>query len=256
MANPRSPGLNWVFPVAGPSEWSPGSWMPNTLTHRGRTHGAIDIYAQEGTPIVSPVSGTVTGVGNGDVGGHFVRITGDDGVVYYFAHMASASPLQKGARVNVADQVGTVGRTGSAKNTKPHLHFSMRSPGGGRALNPIPYLTDGYRLDAPPGQSYVDESGEQRNASAALDFDYATAADITRGVIGEDQVPAPVATATDILGGAFASASDLVAGGNRADYRTLGRTGVSTAQLEVTVAGEDDEEEKPSALGRLLGRGQ
>jgi hypothetical protein len=129
----------------------------------------------------------------------------------------------------------------------------MRGPGGGTPINPIPYLTDGYRLDAPPGQSYVDEAGEQRNA---LDFDYATAADITRGVIGEDQVPAPVATATDILGGAFASASDLVAGGNRADYRTLGRTGVSTAQLEVTVAGEDDEEEKPSALGRLLGRGQ
>ena len=255
MTSRSTTGGSWVFPIAGPSEWSPGSWMPNTLTHRGRTHAAIDLYAEPGTPIVAPVSGTVTASASGDVGGNYVRIVGDDGFVYYFAHMQDASPLQKGQRINVADIIGFVGNTGSAKNTKPHLHFSMRGRAGNQPINPIPYLTDGYRLDAPPGQSYLDTEGEQRNQGVPLNFDYATAADISLGVQGEDNVPAAAPTATAILGTAFNSASNLVAGGQRADYRTTGQGPTRASEIEVTAAGEEESEEKKSTpLKRLLGR--
>jgi len=131
-------GGSWIMPVAGESEWSGGSWMPNQLTHRGRTHGAIDIYAQEGTPIVAPVGGKVISVKTGDIGGHTVKILGDDGIEYYIAHMAAPSVRRVGDKIQAGHHLGYVGRSGSAKNTKPHAHFSMKQQG--RSINPVSYL--------------------------------------------------------------------------------------------------------------------
>lgn len=133
-----SPG-QWVMPVAGPNEWSKGSWMPSTLTHRGRTHGAIDVYAEKGTPIVAPVSGKVISTTSSKIGGYTARILGDDGITYYFAHMADAAVVGAGQRVLAGNHIGFVGNSGSAKNTKPHLHFSMKRAGG-EAINPSSYL--------------------------------------------------------------------------------------------------------------------
>lgn len=135
---------SWISPVAGLSEWSRGSWMPNQLTHRGRTHAAIDVYADEGTPIVTPVAGKVTKVNTGDIGGHTAKILGNDGVEYYFAHMAEASNLQVGDTINAGWLVGYVGRSGSARNTKPHLHFSMKKDG--QPVNPSTFLEQGASM--------------------------------------------------------------------------------------------------------------
>ncbi len=52
-------GGGWINPIAGESEYSGGSWMPNTNTHRGRKHPAMDVYAARGTPVVAPVTGKV-----------------------------------------------------------------------------------------------------------------------------------------------------------------------------------------------------
>jgi murein DD-endopeptidase MepM/ murein hydrolase activator NlpD len=136
--NLTKPGSGWVNPVAGDSEWSRGSYMPSTNNHRGRTHGAIDVYAKEGTPIVSPVGGKIIGTKQGKLGGNTVRIMGDDGITYYFAHMASATTVTNGQRVNAGYHVGYVGNTGSAKTTSPHLHMSMKY--GGKVVNPATYL--------------------------------------------------------------------------------------------------------------------
>ena len=129
----------WVMPVAGPNEFSNGSWMPDTHTHRGRTHAAVDVYAEEGTPIVAPVAGKVISTKHGKIGGHTARILGDDGITYYFAHMAEGAVVGAGQRVLAGNHIGYVGRTGSAKNTKPHLHFSMTK--GGRKINPYSFLS-------------------------------------------------------------------------------------------------------------------
>ena len=132
---------NWMFPVIGANKWSPGSWMPNTQTHRGRTHAAIDIYADRGASIISPVSGHVRLAGEGNIGGNWVQILGDDGVVYYFAHMMSPTELSKGQKVNAGTVIGYVGNTGSASRTSPHVHFSMKRDG--KAINPTSYLRSG-----------------------------------------------------------------------------------------------------------------
>ncbi len=249
-------GLNWVNPVAGPNEWSAGSWMPNTLTHRGRNHAAIDIYAQTGTPIVAPSSGTVIASAAGKIGGNYVRIRGDDGVIYYFAHMAQRSHLQKGQRINRADIVGRVGNSGSARNTKPHLHFSMRSAATNKPINPVSYLTDGYKLDAPPGQSYIDAEGEEQAQQPGIaELVFAGADDIVAGVIGEDEAQGNPLTAAEVLGGALSAASNLVAGGSRLDYRNVGLSDITAEGLRVKAVGETSaiEETKEPGINKLVG---
>ena len=130
----------WVHPVAGPNEWSSGSWMPTTLNHRGRTHAATDIYAARGTPIVSPVSGKVISTKKSKLGGFTVRIQGDDGLIYYFAHMNEAAVVGAGQKVMAGNHLGYVGNTGSASSTSTHLHFSIRGKGG-RPVNPVTFLS-------------------------------------------------------------------------------------------------------------------
>ena len=128
----------WLHPIAGESEWSKGSWMPNTLTHRGRTHAATDIYAAAGTPIVAPVSGKVIGAATGKIGGNYVRLQGDDGNIYYFAHMKDTAKVSSGQRVSAGAHIGFVGTSGSAQGTSPHLHFSIKR--GSMPVNPATML--------------------------------------------------------------------------------------------------------------------
>ena len=129
----------WVSPVAGPNEWSKGSWMPSSLTHRGRTHAATDIYAERGTPIISPVSGKVISTKKSKIGGFTARIQGDDGIIYYFAHMDEAAVVGAGQRVLAGNHIGFVGNSGSASSTSTHLHFSMKKANG-QAINPTTFL--------------------------------------------------------------------------------------------------------------------
>ena len=130
--------MAFVFPVIGANEWSGGGWMPNTQTHRGRTHPAIDIYARRGASIVSPVAGHVRSAGSGSIGGHWIRIEGRDGNTYYFAHMDAPTNLKVGQQVGGGNIIGTVGNSGSAKTTKPHVHFSVKK--NGVMVNPIKML--------------------------------------------------------------------------------------------------------------------
>jgi hypothetical protein len=133
--------MAWVFPVVGPTEWSGGSWMPTTNTHRGRTHAAVDIYAAQGSYIVAPTNGVVKRLGSEGAGGNWAQIEGDDGNTYYFAHMDVPSRLQRGQRIKGGAVVGLVGRTGSASSTKHHLHFSIKR--GGVSINPLEMLRGG-----------------------------------------------------------------------------------------------------------------
>ncbi len=57
----------------------------------GRKHEGIDIFAPEGTPIHAVAGGTIVqGFTNG-LGGNVVRIQGDDGRFYYYAHLTPGS---------------------------------------------------------------------------------------------------------------------------------------------------------------------
>lgn len=118
-------------PVAGAkfmNDW--GFPRADTGSHQGN-----DLMAKRGTPIVAPMSGTVTH-GVGTIGGKFFRLVSADGTSYYGAHMNS---FGKKGKVKAGDVLGTVGSTGDAEGGPNHLHFEIH-PAGGAAINPYAFL--------------------------------------------------------------------------------------------------------------------
>lgn len=119
----------YTFPIRPPEA---GSFSPG-----GHAYPATDIFATCGTEVVSPVDGVVQELSRTDTwdpnindgatrGGLSVSIVGDDGVRYYGSHFAELEPdLNPGDRVAAGMPIGTVGRTGSARNTPCHLHFGI-----------------------------------------------------------------------------------------------------------------------------------
>lgn len=152
--------MAFVFPVVGATEWSGGSYM-DKHTKGDRSHHAIDIYAETGSSIVAPMSGKVTGTGSAGLGGNWIRIQGDDGNTYYFAHMNTPTHLEVGASVNGGSAVGSVGNSGSARTTKPHLHFSMKRDGV--SVNPIEALRTAVLVPAAGPAYMTDEMKRARS---------------------------------------------------------------------------------------------
>ena len=114
-----------------------------------RVHDAIDIMAPLGTPVIAEAPGTVEKIWESDKGGHTVYVRAlDRRTVYYYAHLdAYAATLQEGLALKAGDPIGTVGYSGNASPSAPHLHFAVMQtqPGEswskGIALNPYPLLT-------------------------------------------------------------------------------------------------------------------
>jgi peptidoglycan LD-endopeptidase LytH len=104
-----------------------------------RTHEGIDIFAPQGTPIRSATPGIVMRIGTNTLGGNIVLIIGPGGERYYYAHLDEFDPLlTAGQIVSTSTLIGTVGTTGNAAGTPPHLHFGIYS--NRQAINPYDRL--------------------------------------------------------------------------------------------------------------------
>jgi murein DD-endopeptidase MepM/ murein hydrolase activator NlpD len=122
---------DWLCPVAGQT-WFSGSW--GEPRPGGRRHLGTDVFAHRGTPVVAPVSGTVTHR-SGRVAGKAFYLKGDDGNLYYGAHLDT---LEGGPRrVGRGQRLGTVGSTGNAEGKTPHLHFEIHLAGT-EPVDPLP----------------------------------------------------------------------------------------------------------------------
>lgn len=110
----------------------------------GHTHAGVDILAAEGTPLVSPVDGSVSFRKVQPAGaGHYLVIRDRGGVDYVFMHMAAGSELvDRGDAVKAGQPIGQVGDTGDAQGF--HLHFEMWPDGwyapGSSPADPLPAL--------------------------------------------------------------------------------------------------------------------
>ncbi len=128
------------FPVNGPAsytdDWGAARFSPSFHLHEG-----IDIFAERGTPVIASTDGTVTRAAYGaGAGGNVVYLTMDDGTYFYYAHLDDISPvIHAGMEVEAGTVLGTVGDTGNAVGTPPHLHFEIH-PGGGDPVPPAPYV--------------------------------------------------------------------------------------------------------------------
>lgn len=92
----------------------------------GRSHEGTDIFAERGTPVRSVGDGTVKEVRvyDGGIGGIFISIWVAPGEHWYYSHLDSVDPaLVPGVPVSDGQQVGTVGNSGNARSTPPHLHI-------------------------------------------------------------------------------------------------------------------------------------
>jgi murein DD-endopeptidase MepM/ murein hydrolase activator NlpD len=109
------------------------------LRSEGRSHEGIDIFAPRGTPVRSTTRGVVVKRGWNRLGGKRMLVFGTGGWFHYYAHLEAWASWQIGDRVEVGTILGTVGDSGNARGTPPHLHYGIYGLGG-KARNPYPLL--------------------------------------------------------------------------------------------------------------------
>ena len=126
-----------VYPVAGKKSFI-GSYWGAVREGGKRKHEGIDIFARKGTPVVAVADGFVVEAGSTPRGGKTVWLrSGNNDFYFYYAHLHQQF-VKSGQYVKKGDHLGTVGNTGNAKLTPPHLHFGIYSYTG--AVNPLPYV--------------------------------------------------------------------------------------------------------------------
>jgi hypothetical protein len=116
------------FPVGGLAYWT-DDWHA-CRDGCSRLHQGLDIFAEEGTPLVAAADGVVTQKMVGETAGMSIEIQDAQGTQYFYAHLSGwAEPINVGDSVRVGQVLGYVGHTGNAIYTPPHLHFEYQ-PGG------------------------------------------------------------------------------------------------------------------------------
>lgn len=98
------------------------------------SHTGLDFNGDEGDPIFSVASGTVTSLGYDGSYGNKTIVTLEDGTEIWYCHQSSFM-VNSGEEVRGGQQIGTIGSTGNV--TGSHLHLEVR-PGGGDPIDPYP----------------------------------------------------------------------------------------------------------------------
>lgn len=129
--------LRYGFPVDTARENAVQSLFGVGRDGGARRHEGIDIFAPRGTPVIAAEAGRVTRVGDTPRGGKNVWVRGDQRSFYY-AHLDSIA-VSPGDNVMRGDVLGTVGNTGNAITTSPHLHFGIYKFAQG-AVDPLPLV--------------------------------------------------------------------------------------------------------------------
>jgi len=137
-----------LMPVAG---IDPRTLNDNFLETRGggiRLHGAIDILAPRGTPVLAADDGVVRKLFTSVPGGLTVyEFDLQEQYCYYYAHLDGYAPgLHEGQMLRKGDLIGFVGTSGNAPKDTPHLHFAVsrldpdKKWWTGTPINPYPLL--------------------------------------------------------------------------------------------------------------------
>ena len=145
---PQTPPVDNAFPIAGSSR---GSCASNFGVPRseGRTHMGVDCFAPLGTPLVAVETGTIryampgepfSCATGGDISGNRVSVRGRSGYVYYYGHLDTIAVATE-QRVEKGQIIGTVGRTGNASCSTPHLHFEVKCGENNDPFDPYPVMT-------------------------------------------------------------------------------------------------------------------
>ena len=113
-----------------------------------RTHEALDILAPRGTPVLSAANGRVLKLFNSKAGGLMVYAAdSSEHFILMYGHLDAYAPgLTDGQPLRRGQPLGTVGTSGNAAPTVPHLHFAIARSTDvkqwwkGAPVNPYPLL--------------------------------------------------------------------------------------------------------------------
>ncbi|MEV0320126.1 M23 family metallopeptidase [Streptomyces sp. NPDC050658] len=97
-------------------------------------HSGIDFPVSYGTEVMAATDGTVSTKWNSAYG-NMAIVTAKDGTETWYCHL-STHKISSGP-VKAGDVIAFSGNSGNS--TGPHLHFEVR-PGGGSAIDPLPWL--------------------------------------------------------------------------------------------------------------------
>ena len=151
-----------ILPVAGtpgPDTWLFGQAYGNTVgsfnfgmdwySAGQGLHFGIDFPMACGGELVAPADGEVMFVDNLSFGAgpHNLLIYHPElNVVSLFGHLLERANLQPGQPVVQGQVVGLSGDPDSTCNSRPHLHYEVRSPGYRTTYNPVPYIDANWNM--------------------------------------------------------------------------------------------------------------
>ncbi len=128
------------FPVSGKTSSAILSVFGVPRDAGRRVHNGVDIFARRYTPVLAPSDAEVRRVGKNDLGGNVIWLYDSKRAIsLYFAHLQTQDVVPS-TRVKAGQRIGTMGNTGNARTTPPHLHFGIYARGSG-PVDPAPYIT-------------------------------------------------------------------------------------------------------------------
>jgi murein DD-endopeptidase MepM/ murein hydrolase activator NlpD len=110
-------------------------------------HRGIDLAAPLGAPVRAACGGRVRFAGSVPGGGLTVSV-GCGRLVATYQHLGAIA-VRRGQPLLPGVAVGTVGRSGRPRGTRPHLHLGAHEAASGRYVDPLMLLGPGPRA-APP----------------------------------------------------------------------------------------------------------
>lgn len=104
-----------------------------------RTHGGLDIAAEQGLKVLCVSDGVVKAVYQDDLMGATVVVDHENGVVSTYCNLAAETAVAAGQSVSTGTVLGTVGDTAIAESGQTaHLHLEMTQDG--EAVDPTVFL--------------------------------------------------------------------------------------------------------------------
>ena len=141
-AQPGSAAFSYTLPLAGEvvTPYSGGELVKNRTLNVWRTHDAVDIAGEKGSPVVAAGDGEVAAVSADALWGGMVQIRHPDGYTTSYAGLVLDGSLAAGDTVKAGQQLGTLGEIPAEISQDPHLHFALSRDG--KAVDPAVLFPD------------------------------------------------------------------------------------------------------------------
>ncbi|TAK79781.1 MAG: hypothetical protein EPO16_01270 [Dehalococcoidia bacterium] len=178
--------LGLRFPAPAGTRWTVASGY-NTATHLGVDPYALDLVRADGvptagTPVLAPVSGTLSGGGTGDCA--WIRA---DTVTVLICHIITDAAIPRGTRIFQGQRIGVVAPEGQkGNNGLAHIHLAVNV--GGTSGTSLPFDGD-YTLDGVPLPATTEPNAYSGAVTFTSTNDPALAA--LQVTAGEDQLVDP-----------------------------------------------------------------